>query len=279
MFAEPLVASDRFPKFQKTRQILDHDFLTVERKNVGLRPRRQQAAHSEQGRSNHLSQFLAREYDRAERPRCLFSSQLNHESRQPLRHSLRGHITETFLKRSPANFIRSGGSTCGTTLAAATTCTINVRFRPTTTGVLTGTLAVTSALAGSGVVALSGTGNGAAAAVSPATSSVAPYNFGSVTRGQVSAPLTVTVTNNGTTPMTFNAGNGLTLGGNTTQFRLTTGGSCVNGGTLPALGSCTFTVNFAPTPGTTRNTKNATVTIRSNATNGNQFVYVRGTAQ
>ncbi len=190
-----------------------------------------------------------------------------------------GGSTMTFSAAITANFIRAGGSTCGTTLAAAATCTINVRFRPTTTGVLTGTLTVTSALAGSGVVALKGTGNGAVAAVSPATSSVAPYNFGSVTRGQVSAPLTVTVTNNGTTPMTFNAGNGFTLGGNSAQFRLTTGGSCVNGGTLPALGSCTFTVNFAPTVGTTRNTKNATVTIRSNATNGNQFVYVRGTAQ
>jgi hypothetical protein len=79
--------------------------------------------------------------------------------------------------------------------------------------------------------------------------------------------------------MTFNAANGFTLGGNAAQFRLTTGGSCVNGGTLAALGSCTLTVNFAPRAGTTRATKNATVTIRSNATNGNQFVYVRGTAQ
>ncbi len=183
----------------------------------------------------------------------------------------------TFGAAITANFVRGG--TCGTALAAAATCTINVRFRPTTTGVLTGTLSVTSALAGSGTVALSGTGNGAAAAVSPVTTAAVPHNFGGVTRGQVSAPFTLTVTNSGTTLMTFNAANGFTLGGNTTQFRLTTGGSCVNGGTLPALGSCTFTVTFAPTAGTTRNTKNATVTIRSNATNGNQFVFVRGTDQ
>jgi len=194
-----------------------------------------------------------------------------------------GGSTMTFSAAITANFNRGGGGggNCGTTLAAAATCTINVRFRPTTTGVLTGTLTVTSALAGSGVVALSGTGNGAVAAVAPATTPAAPHNFGGVTRGQVSlAPLTVTVTNNGTTPMTFNAGNGFTLGGtNAGQFRLTTGGSCVNGGTLPALGSCTLTVNFAPTLGTALGTKNATVTIRSNATNGNQFVYVRGIAQ
>jgi len=193
-----------------------------------------------------------------------------------------GGSTMTFGNAITANFLRggAGGGTCGTTLAAGATCTINVRFRPTTTGVLTGTLTVTSALAGSGVVALSGTGNGAVAAVSPATTAAAPFNFGGVTRGQVSAPLTVTVTNNGTTPMTFNTNNGFTLGGNSAaQFRLTTGGSCVNGGTLPALGSCTLTVTFAPTAATARNTKNATVTIRSNATNGNQFVYVRGAAQ
>jgi hypothetical protein len=196
-----------------------------------------------------------------------------------------GGSTMTFSAAITANFNRGGGGggTCGTTLAAAATCTINVRFRPTTTGVLTGTLTVTSALAGSGVVALSGTGNGAVAAVSPATTAAAPFNFGNVTRGQVSlAPLTVTVTNSGTTPMTFNAVNGFTLGGaNAAQFRLTTGGAggCANGVTLPGLGSCTITVNFAPSAGTARNTKNATVTIRSNATNGNQFVYVRGTAQ
>ena len=193
-----------------------------------------------------------------------------------------GGSTMTFSAAITANFLRGGGGggTCGTTLAAGATCTINVRFRPTTVGVITGTLTATSALAGSGVVALRGTGNGAAAAVSPTTTAAAPFNFGSVTRGQVGTPLTITVTNSGSTTLTFNAANGFTLGGASAgQFRLTTGGSCVNGGTLAALASCTFTVNFAPTAGTARNTKNATVTVRSNATNGNQFVYVRGTAQ
>ena len=191
-----------------------------------------------------------------------------------------GGLTMTFSIAITGDFLRGGnGGSCGTTLGAGATCTINVRFRPTASGTRTGTLTVTSALAGTGTVALSGTGNGALAAVSPTTTAAAPYSFGNVTRGQLGTPLTVTVTNNGTTSMTF-ANNGFALGGtNPGQFRLTTGGSCVNGGTLAALASCTFTVNFAPTAGTARNAKNATVTIRSNATNGNQFVYVLGTAQ
>jgi len=191
-------------------------------------------------------------------------------------------VSITFTGANAGDFIRggNGGGTCGATLAAAATCTINVRFRPTAGGLRTTNLSVTATGSNSGTVGLTGTGNGAVAVVAPATTAAAPYNFGSVTRGQVSAPLTVTVTNNGTTTLTFNAGNGFTLGGGSAnQFRLTTGGSCVNGGTLAALSSCTFTVNFAPTAGTTRTTKNSTVTIRSNATNGNRFVYVRGTAQ
>ncbi len=191
-------------------------------------------------------------------------------------------IAIAFAGANAGDFVRGGGGggSCGTTLAVAATCTINVRFRPTAGGVRTANLSVTSAGGNSGTTALTGTGNAAVAGVSPVTTAVAPQDFGSVTRGQVSAPFTVTVTNSGNSALTFNAANGFTLGGaNPTQFRLTTGGLCANGGTLPALGTCTITVSFAPAAATARNTKNATVTIRSNATNGNQFVYVRGTAQ
>ena len=75
---------------------------------------------------------------------------------------------------------------------------VNVRFRPTATGLRSGALIVTSALAGSGAVALTGTGNGAVAAATPASN-----NFGGITRGQVSAPFSFTVTNNGTSVLTF----------------------------------------------------------------------------
>ena len=186
------------------------------------------------------------------------------------------------------NFQRggNGGGTCGTTLNAGRSCTINVRFGPATSGPLTGTLTVNATAAGTGAVALSGTGLGAVATIAPATTAAtttaaAPYNFGGVTRGQVSAPLTINLTNTGSAPLTFNATNGFVLGGNNpTQFRMTTGGSCVNGGTLGAGASCSVTVNFAPRAGTTLTLKSATVTVRSNApVNPTLRVYVVGTAQ
>jgi FtsP/CotA-like multicopper oxidase with cupredoxin domain len=185
-------------------------------------------------------------------------------------------IAVSFVGLNPADFVRSGGGgSCGTTLAVGATCNINVRFRPTATGLRTANLSVTAAGFNSGTVTLTGTGNGAVAGVSPAS-----HNFGGVLRGTPSAPFPFTVTNSGNTPLTFNAGNGFTLGGaNPGQFQLTTGGSCANGGTVAAGGSCSFNVIFAPTANTARNTKNATVTINSNATNGAQSVTVSGLAQ
>ena len=186
-------------------------------------------------------------------------------------------VSVTFTGANATSFTRggNGGGSCGATLAAGRTCTINVRFRPTTTGALTAALSVTAAGGNSGTVALTGTGNGAVAAATPASN-----NFGGVTRGQVSAPFNFTVTNNGTSTLTFNATNAFTLGGaNAGQFLLTTGGSCANGQALAPLASCTFSVAFRPRAGTARGTKTATVRVRSNATNGTQTVTVAGTAQ
>jgi hypothetical protein len=73
-------------------------------------------------------------------------------------------------------------------------------------------------------------GNCAVAAATPASNT-----FGGATRGQASAPFNFTVTNNGTSTLTFIATNAFTLGGtNAGPFVLTTGGSCVNGGVTVA---------------------------------------------
>jgi hypothetical protein len=50
-------------------------------------------------------------------------------------------------------------NTCGTSLAAGATCSVSVKFAPTTAGAATGTLSVNSSAPGSPLtVALSGTG-------------------------------------------------------------------------------------------------------------------------
>ena len=52
-------------------------------------------------------------------------------------------------------------NTCGTSIAAGASCTVNVSFRPTASGTRTGTLTITSNATNSPTtVALSGTGAG-----------------------------------------------------------------------------------------------------------------------
>ena len=66
---------------------------------------------------------------------------------------------------TPARFSRpagAAGGTCGATLAAATTCTINVVFSPTAVGTVAGTLTITASVAVTGSAA---NGNRAAAGI------------------------------------------------------------------------------------------------------------------
>jgi hypothetical protein len=181
----------------------------------------------------------------------------------------------TLIGANPGDFVIAS-TTCGATLNAGRSCSINLRFRPTVLGPLTATLSVSdSDPTGTQTLSLSGTGVGSVAVVSPTT-----VAFGSVTRGQLGTPQTVTVSNTGNMPMTFNALNAFTIGGlNANQFTLTTGGSCVNGGTLAGGASCTVTVNFRPTLGTALGAKSAILSVRDNATNSRtQTAALSGTA-
>jgi hypothetical protein len=77
-------------------------------------------------------------------------------------------------------------NTCGTSLAAGATCTINVTFTPAAAGSLTGTLTITdNALSSPQIVSLGGSGSDFSVAVSPASASVVAGN-------SVSYTLTVT---------------------------------------------------------------------------------------
>ena len=157
----------------------------------------------------------------------------------------------------------SDSTNCAATLAPGRSCRINVRFRPTTTGVLTGTLTITNSDPTSPqIVSLTGTGINPLASVTPTT--LAFSSGVNVT----TAAQTVTVANTGTAPFTINSISGL---GN--QFAQTN--TC---GAFPAVvaagGNCTISVTFTPT---SAGTKNATMTIGLAAPLTSQTVTLTGT--
>ena len=122
-------------------------------------------------------------------------------------------------------------NTCASTLAGNTGCTLAVVFQPTVVGPASGTLIVIS---GQGTQSIGLTGNGE----NPATGTVSPKSlvFPSMPEGTISAPQTVTLTNNGGVPLT--GIQVLTTG----DFQVTDG--CV--ASLNAQSACTLTVQFAP---------------------------------
>jgi len=143
--------------------------------------------------------------------------------------------------------IGTAGGTCGGTLNAASTCTINVVFAPSTSGSFAGTLTIAASVTVTGSpVALSGTGT---AATLVATVSPSSLNFGNWFTLTTSTTLPVRVTNSGNTAL---AGGTFTLGGGIPQpfSRITTGsfpaGAPNCGSTLAVGASCTIKVAFRP---------------------------------
>ncbi len=124
-------------------------------------------------------------------------------------------------------------STCGSSLAAAASCSVQVTFQPTGAGDRPGTLSV--AAGSQHVVAeLDGTGT------APASLSLSPasLSFGSIVVGATSSAQTATLSNTGSLSAQ------LELPVVTGDYQLTSN-SC--GGTLAAGASCTLQLSFAPT--------------------------------
>jgi hypothetical protein len=157
-------------------------------------------------------------------------------------------ITLAFASTPTGGFSRAtAGGTCGATLAAGATCTINVVFTPSAVGAYTGTLTITANVTVTGSpVNLSGTG---VAATHLATVAPSPLAFGNWATGTTSNPLNLTVTNTGNSAL---AGGSFTFGGGTPQpfSRVTTGtfpaGAPNCGATLAVGATCTVKVQFAP---------------------------------
>lgn len=173
----------------------------------------------------------------------------------------------------------SGGmtTTCGASLAAASSCTVSVKFSPNAAGTRTAAITITDADASSPqTVTLTGT------ALAAPVMSLTPtsLNLGTVTRGQISSSQLVTVSNTGGTSMTFASSGAFAISGaQALMFQVTTGGNCVNGGTLSAGSSCTVSLRFRPTFGSTTGAKTSTLTVKSNASNSPQAVALTGTAR
>ncbi len=155
-------------------------------------------------------------------------------------------------------------TTCGTSLAPATACTVSVEFKPTATGAMTATLNVNAGGgAGKKTVALTGTG-----AAAPYTLSPRSLAFGSVPHGTASTVQPVTVTNTSAAAMPITS---ITLSGpNHTQFTKTK--TC--GASLAIGAQCTVNVKFAPT---TTGAMKATLNIKAGGGDGTQTVAITGT--
>jgi hypothetical protein len=136
---------------------------------------------------------------------------------------------------NPGQFRKT--TTCGATLASGATCTVRVKFAPTTSGAKSVAVNVdVAAPAVSTTITLTGTGTKPVLAVTPSM-----VDFGNRTVGTTSANSVITVRNTGTAAMAIN---NITLGGmNPDQFSNTT--TC--GATLASGATCTINVKFKPT--------------------------------
>lgn len=138
------------------------------------------------------------------------------------------------------DFVLQGGS-CGSSLAAGTSCTVGVVFRPTAAGNRSGSLTLNhSGISTPITIALSGSASAALqAGLSADSSSLA---FGVQTVGSSSAARTVTLNNNGTASLDFSS---IALSGsNAADF--SRAGSCAVGTPLAVGASCTITATFIP---------------------------------
>jgi hypothetical protein len=152
---------------------------------------------------------------------------------------------------------------CGNSLNGHASCALQVAFVPKSVGAQTGVLRLSDQYR-SQAVSLSGTG------VAPPGVSLSPtaaMNFGAVGVGASSAAQTVTLTNNGGSPLTIQA---MALTG---DFGIAAGsGTC--GATLAVGGACTLQVVFSPTGSGLRT---GSVSATDNAAGSPQSVALTGT--
>jgi hypothetical protein len=174
-------------------------------------------------------------------------------------------IVVTLGGTNPGDFATT--TTCGSTLAASSNCTISVTFTPASPNTFIAALSVADNASGSPQMAtISGTGTATPAPI--ASLSPSTYTFVNTTVGSTSAAQTFTLSNTSNALLT---GIAISLGGtNPTDFA--TNSTC--GSTLAASASCTISVTF--TPGSP-NTFNAALSVADNASGSPQTSALSGT--
>ncbi|HEV2351742.1 MAG TPA: FG-GAP-like repeat-containing protein [Terriglobia bacterium] len=153
-------------------------------------------------------------------------------------------------------------NTCGASVAAGASCTINVTFTPTAEGSRAGTLTITDnnngVASSTQTVALSGTGNAAVVGLAPSS-----VTFSGQLLSSTSAAQTVTLTNSGNVTLAIS---GIAAGGDYAQSN-----SC--GASVAAGANCTISVTFTPT---VVGLRGGTLTITDNAPGSPQTVTLSG---
>jgi hypothetical protein len=170
----------------------------------------------------------------------------------------------TIVGANPSDFAQT--TTCGSTLAANSMCTISVTFTPASATSFGATVSVADNATGSPQTAtLTGTGTAATPTV---TLSPPTLSFGNQTVNTSSATQTLTLTNTSSTSLNIS---GVSIvGANPADFSDTT--TCTS--TLPANSMCTITVTFTPLSAASFA---ATVSVADNATGSPQTTTLSGT--
>jgi len=181
----------------------------------------------------------------------------------------------------------AAGGTCGATLAAAASCSINIVFSPTAVGAQNGTATITANATVSGSpVQLSGTGIARVATVTflPATWTPSATRGCTATSTPACPSQTFTLTNTGNVNVTTIA-QGVLGGANASEFTINrtasscgpTGGGQVLGNQMLAPGAfCVVVVRFTPLIAQTTGAKTATVSVTDSV--GTQTSTMTGTA-
>jgi hypothetical protein len=201
-------------------------------------------------------------------PSLSFGNQIQNETSAPQALTLTNAGTGALAIRGisvTGDFsIDASGTTCnlGASLAAGGTCMLSLTFTPTAMGTRAGTLTITDNAPDSPQsVALTGTGAGPVAGLSPASLTFAGQMVGSTSSAQ-----TVTLANTG------NAALAITSIAASGDFAATN--TC--GSSVAAGANCTISVTFHPTAG---GSESGTLTITDNAPGSPHTVSLAGTGE